>query len=152
VSNLWQKRPQNQQCLLTHHYSTIATSWYRDMNLKTPTTERPHTSDELELTASWQPYPIAGSGPTPFHANRETDERCNLFEIMAQSLPLLLSGGPEDSPLPGHAVLGWSDKQELARTVEEKMLAWMDQLPATVKLDDETIASTQPVSPIFDLQ
>ena len=120
--------------------------------LHKPTAGRPYVGTELEATGIWRPYPLPASLKASFLPSRECEERFNLFEIIADTLPILLSGSETDSPLSGHVVLDRQEKLDAVRRIDERLLAWMQCLPSEMKLDPEAMGYLTPAIPVVDLQ
>lgn len=80
------------------------------------------------------------------------NETFSLFEITANTLPLFLSGRPEESPLPGHIVLGPEEKLERVHEIERKLNRWLENSPASLGVEPEDLAHSHPAAPVIDLQ
>jgi len=114
-----------------------------------PESKRPWVDDEVWMASPWRPYPKIGPEVT-FAPYGVTDELYNLYQIVVDILPLLLAGDPEDSPLPGHVILEWSEKQARLHSVAERLHIWEQHLPPYARFD---LDDSSPVAgPLVDLQ
>lgn len=108
-----------------------------------------YSSNELRAIEQWRPYPKPDP-EVPFCSKSLELVRFSLYEIGKDICSVLLSGSPDDSPLPGHIILGHSEKLLRAQDIEHELVRWCKNLPQTLKaenLEDSYIAG-----PVLDLQ
>lgn len=114
--------------------------WVKPLALAKPYAPRPYTAEDLQTRAVWTPYPR--SGPTAWYVPHGLYAvKFDLREIGAHIVPVMLSGDPEDSPMPGHTTL---DNTERLRQLEElstQLHGWRDELPSYARLDMELVLS-----------
>lgn len=121
----------------------------KPLDLLLPAIEPPYLGEDLVKETLWQPYPMIE--PTAmFHSHTINDERFRLYVIAADLLPIVLSGNPEDSPLPDHVILDVVAKLERLREIDHRLLDWYHHLPSRVQV--EAKGPSPPAGPQVDLQ
>jgi hypothetical protein len=121
----------------------------KPLDLLLPEIEPPYIGEDLLTETLWQPYPMIE--PTAmFHSLSLNDERFRLYAIAADLLPIVLSGNPEDSPLPGHAILDVVAKLDRLRDIDHRLLDWYRDLPLRIQV--EANGPSPPAGPQVDLQ
>ncbi|KAL9625627.1 MAG: hypothetical protein Q9160_000340, partial [Pyrenula sp. 1 TL-2023] len=126
-------------------------SFVKSLNLQRPSARRPYSEEELSITTLWQPYPLVGHPPVAIRHPELHNETFNLFEVIADTSPLFLSGTPNESPLPGGIALGPEAKLERVQEIERRLNAWRENLPASLRIEPEELAHSHPASPVIDL-
>lgn len=79
------------------------------------------------------------------------DAGCTLYEIGADICSILLSGDPQDSPLPGHTVLEPAIRVAEAHRIEHDLLVWQDEQPP-IPITTQSSTNTPLAGPIMDAQ
>lgn len=125
-------------------------AWRTYFILFPPSVARPYSDDELEGLEKWQPYPKT-EPEVEFEVKLVNDAGFSLYEIGAEICSILLSGGPQDSPLPNHIILEPAEKLNRAETIEHKLLAWHDALP-TIPINKEDLTVPHLAGPNVNLQ
>lgn len=98
----------------------------------------------------WHPYPE--TEPQVEYEYRSVDDAgFDLYEIGVAICSIILSGGPQDSPLPNYIILDPSEKLRLAQVIEHNLLAWQDEQP-TVPIDREYLTVPYLAGPTINLQ
>lgn len=121
----------------------------KPLDLRLPMCEAPYEQQDLPTEAFWQPYPKAGPR-VAFSPRSINNERFRLYTIMADALPVVLTGNPQDSPFPGQAILHSDAKMERLQDIESRLLAWYESLhPQAVYEPD---SPSDPAVPLIDLQ
>lgn len=69
---------------------------------------------------NWQPYPQNGLIRMP-STKLIADEKHHLYTIAAELLPFVLSGNPDDSPLPGYTIIEASAKHDGLHDIEQRL-------------------------------
>ena len=121
----------------------------KPLELRPPTVPLPHEGPELLQKAEWRPYPKPDAAVT-FFPLAINEERYRLYTIAADLLPLVLSGTPEDSPLPGHAVLDRVAKLDGLGDIEQRLLKWYRHLRPEAQVDVKKASRVS--GPQVDLQ
>ena len=121
----------------------------KPFDIRLPTIRPPYNGDELLKEAEWQPYPEANT-VVRFYPLAMNEERYRLYTIAADLLPFVLSGDPNDSPLPGYAVLNTVAKLDGLKSLEQRLLRWYLHLSPNLKFDSET--AMPPCVPHVNLQ
>ncbi|KPI38211.1 Nitrogen assimilation transcription factor nit-4 [Cyphellophora attinorum] len=67
--------------------------------------------------------------------------RFDLREIGADILPSILSGDPDDSPIPGHPILDRTARMERLKWLFERLQTYRDDLPSYARIDVEAVPS-----------
>ena len=112
---------------------------------------RPYSQEELESSDSWRPYPKL-EPELALRSKLVNNVGYDLFVIGADICSVLLSGNPQDSPLPGHIILEASQRLAKATEIEEALTAWHDELPATFTLvANEPQAASEVPGPVVDV-
>lgn len=127
-------------------------AWEKPLDIHAPLVPRPYSGIELEKTFLWQPYPntypevnVASYGLQNAHSN--------LCEIGAAMLPVLLSGSPNDTPLPHQVIMDHSDRVKAMVELDQRLDSWKTHLPSYAQLDDNlTTTDSIPGNAIIDLQ
>lgn len=141
-------RPVLSRQLLTFG-SEVALAWMKPFDLHSPRTKPPYEGRELRVTGLWQPYPRPEPEVTYFPLISQ-QQRFELYTIAVELLPLVLSGNPTDSPMPGIVVLDTNAKLDRLREAEEKFTGWYQHLP--VEMDLDMSMSTPLAGPVVDLR
>lgn len=115
----------------------MAIAWMKPLELQMPTVASPYDGDELLQTAVWQAYPQSDD-EVSFLSHSVNEERYQLYTIVANMLPIVLSGNAADSPLPGLEILDPVAKLDGLRNVEKALLQWYQDLPPMLQYDSET--------------
>lgn len=106
-------------------------AWRTSFNVTEPIVDRPYEKSELEHEDIWRPYPRAD--PQISFNPRQIDDSCfSLYVIGADICSVILSGNPQDSPLPGHVILEPSVRLQKAHNIDSELLSWQDALPPTL--------------------
>lgn len=74
-----------------------------------------------------------------------------LYTIAADLIPVLLSGNPGESPLPGFIELDQEAKVFRLYDVADKLIKWRKELPSEISLEDGREQSNV-AGPVVDLQ
>ena len=69
------------------------------------------------MLEQWRPYPKAGP-EISIPLNRLNNARYELYVIAADVTSVVLSGTPDESPWPGHAILEPIERLERTRAIE----------------------------------
>lgn len=102
-------------------------AWRTSFNITKPTVERPYPKNELQFNGQWRPYPK--TEPEIAYNPRLIDEASiSLYVIGADICSIILSGNPQDSPLPGYIILEPSERLAKAHDIERDLLAWQDDI------------------------
>lgn len=108
--------------------------WVKPLELARPIIDRPYSAEQCQTPDTWRPYPKVGP-EVVYYPYGLRDVKCNLREIGADIVPVMLSGDPDDSPSPGHVIL--NRKARMVR-LEELLLRlehWKDNLPSYAAID-----------------
>lgn len=108
--------------------SELSMAWRTPFSLQKPSVARPYSQKELEARDQWRPYPKTDP-EIWFCPNMVNNAGFSLYVIGAEICAVLLSGSPQDSPLPGHAILESSERLSRAHAIEHTLLTWYDHLP-----------------------
>ena len=73
-----------------------------------------------------------------------------LYETAAELSHLVLSGSPQDSPLPGYIILDRGTKLERLHEIRGRLLEWYHNLPREAQIGD--MDSSVPTEPLTNLQ
>lgn len=134
------------------HHSELTVAWARPFDLQKPVCEYPYLGRDLEVVATWLPYPNTSmdlDASISYFPHALTNERIKLYETAAELRSVVLSGNPQDSPLPGYIVLDRDAKLDQIKEVRSKLLAWYNNLPSMALL---TLDAASLPEPLIDLQ
>ncbi|KAK5074309.1 hypothetical protein LTS08_005263 [Lithohypha guttulata] len=93
------------------------------------------SGNELRELEPWRPYPKVD--PTTLFASKSLNlTSFSLYEIGKDICLVLLSGSPDDSPLPGHTILEPSERLSRAQNIEHALIQWYENLPQTSRTED----------------
>lgn len=146
VSRDERRQPQSQ----TNLSSEMSMAWRTSLNISKPTVPRPWPKAQLEAREVWRPYPL--NGPQIIFNPRITDDAgYDLYEIGVDICSILLSGTPQDSPLPGHIILESSERLARANQIEQSLLAWQDE-QLSVPIAMEKLLFPHLAGPAMDVQ
>ena len=126
----------------------VAIGWRTESNTYEPRCERPYPEWQLESTQTWGPYPDA-TMETNICSEGLTNARLNLFIAAADLQLLLLDVKPEDTPVPGRAVIELDEKLARLNAVDRMLSDWHASLPYYATLDVRSIHFS---APLADLQ
>lgn len=130
--------------------SEMSMAWRTSFILFKPSAPRPYPKSDLGSLDKWRPYPE--TDPEVEYDSRTLDDvGFSLYEIGADICSVLLSGGPQDSPLPNHIILEPTEKLRRAQAIEYNLLAWHDALP-TIPINREQLAVPYLAGPTVNLQ
>lgn len=130
----------------------MSMAWRTLLNISKPTVPRPYTVKELEDNHTWQPYPKTNPEIT-LNPRMIDDTGFSLYEIGADICSILLSGNPQDSPLPGHVILEPEEKLAKSKTIEHDLLTWQDEQPFSLPpMFTENLAAPSIAGPVIELQ
>ena len=110
----------------------------KPLELRLPTNRPPYIQEELLEKAEWLPYPKTGP-VVIFFPHAIKDVRYHLYTVATDILPLVLSGSPDESPLPGYPVLDAVAKLQGLGDIEQRLLRWYQGLSPEVSLGDERL-------------
>ena len=130
-------------------FREVAIAWMKPLDLRPPAIQPPHEGPELLEEGQWQAYPNPGPIVACCHL-AINHERMRLYTVAVELIPLVLSGNPQDSPLPGQSILDPVVKLQRLDDIEQKLLQWYQQLPAGAKVECET--DSPPAGPLANLQ
>lgn len=125
-------------------------AWRTSFNLFKPTVARPYPKDDLEAREIWRAYP-ATDPEVVYNPRMIDDAGFSLYEIGADICSILLSGNPQDSPLPNHIILEPAERLKQAQAIEHNLLAWQDGLP-TISISREHTTVPYLAGPMVELQ
>lgn len=114
--------------------------WVKPLSLAKPGAPRPYSEADLQTTSEWKPYPRTGPTAT-FNPAGLYGVKFDLREIGADILPVMLSGDPEDSPMPGHVTLDLVTRIGRLAALSERLRAWKDDLPPYARINTEAVPS-----------
>jgi hypothetical protein len=118
------------------------------VDLRIPKIAPPYEEWELLAEAVWQPYPLSSPGEISFPLVIEV-QRYGLNNIVANLIPFVLSGNPDDSPLPGHVIMDQAAKLDGLNHLEQQLLNWYQDLPAQLRFHETKPSSA--AEPLVDL-
>lgn len=113
---------------------TVAIVWLKPFHVQKPLVQYPYRPAELPLTQVWTPDSSLGK-KTRLAAKGVCHERFKLHEVGAEMIPLLLSGKPDDTPLPGHIILDRDVKLDRLHVVLKNLRTWHDNLPTYARIE-----------------
>lgn len=119
--------------------------WVKSLELSQPTLEKPYTIEQLHVTEVWHPYPKGGPD-VKFNPYGLHDAKLELRKVGADIVPVLLSGNPDDSPVPDRINL---DRQARMARLEElmsRLRTWHESLSPYAQCD-----TTSTVTPAWSL-
>lgn len=112
--------------------------WVKPLELMRPSSiARPYTEQDLHTSFVWRPYPKLGPDAR-FNTFGLYAAKFDLREIGADIVPVMLSGDPDDSPVPGHIILDRKLRIEKLRYLLDRLHAWHDDLPSYARIDSES--------------
>lgn len=114
--------------LFADSISEVSMAWRTPLNVTRPVVGRPYQKNGLEHEDMWCPYPRADP-QISYNARRIDDAGFSLYVIGVDICSVILSGNPQDSPLPGHIILEPAERLARAHSIEHDLLAWQDDLP-----------------------
>lgn len=124
---------------LTGFNRELSMAWRTPYNLFIPSLARPLPGKGLEMRDEWRPYPRARPVMN-YNSSMIDNAGYNLYEIGVDICAVLLSGSPQDSPLPGHAIMESSEKVAKAHEIGSALLTWHDGLPSLPIAAEKTTA------------
>lgn len=130
--------------------SEMSMAWRTSFNLSKPTVPRPWPKEKLDARKVWRPYPL-NEPEIVFNPRVNDDAGFSLYEIGADICSILLSGNPEDSPLPGYVVMEPSVRLARANKIEHDLLAWQDE-QLSVPIATEKLMFPHLAGPAMDVQ
>lgn len=133
----------------TESHSDFALSWVKPLPVTIPLIKRPYAEEELHVTATWWPYPQRGF-EIMVAEHGLLDVRINLYEIGIHIIPVLMSGSPDESPLPGHIILEGSEKLTRLGELEQMLHDWHQRLPSYARIHNRE--ESLPSAALIDLQ
>lgn len=125
-------------------------AWRTPLNISKPTIPRPWPKEQLEAREVWRPYPLSEPQIT-FNPRINDDAGFSLYEIGVDICSILLSGNPQDSPLPGHIILEPSERLARAGQIEEHLLTWQDE-QLSVPIAIQKLLLPHLAGPAMDIQ
>lgn len=100
-------------------------AWRTSFDISKPVVHRPWQKGQLEHEGIWCPFPRA-EPQIPFSPRHIDDAGFSLYVIGADICSVILSGNPQDSPLPGHVILEPAERLAKAHSIDKDLLAWQD--------------------------
>jgi hypothetical protein len=102
--------------------------WMKPLELSRPLIPRPHNSEHCEMTEVWRPYPKIGP-EVQYHLYGLRESKFDLRDIGADIVPVVLSGDPDDSPVPGQICLDRKARMVRLQELLHRLEQWKEQLP-----------------------
>ena len=108
--------------------------WVKSLELSEPVIAKPYNIEQLHATEVWQPYPKRGPD-VRFNPYGLHDAKFELRKIGARIVPVLLSGDPDDSPVPDQLNLDRHARMERLEELMSRLHQWRENLPAYALCD-----------------
>lgn len=134
----------------TDFFSEMSMAWRTPLNITKPTVLKPWPKEQLESRDVWRPYP-SSEPQIVFNPRLNDHAGFSLYEIGADICTILLSGNPEDSPLPGYVILGPAERLAKANKIEHDLLAWQDE-QLSIPIATEKLMFPHLAGPAMDVQ
>ncbi|KAK5053935.1 hypothetical protein LTR84_001897 [Exophiala bonariae] len=128
----------------------VAIAWMKPFNIQYPACPAEYTESELRMQTLWQPCPGTES-KVVIHPCLIDAERFRLFVIASRTLPVVLSGNAQDSPLPNYVILDRQERQDRLTEIEEQLLQWYQELPKILQIQPQSAGDATPPGPLVDL-
>lgn len=114
--------------------------WVKPLELSRPVIDKPYSAEQCQITEIWRPYPKMRP-EVVFNPYGLRDARFDLRDIGADIVPILLSGDPDDSPVPGRMMLDGKATTKRLEELLQRLHQWKDNLPAYARPDLSTTPS-----------